>query len=135
VVEASLTGGQVKLHRVVSAVDCGRVVNPDIVRAQVESAVVYGLSAALYQQITFEGGQVQETNFNRFKMLRLHECPPIEVHIVPSDAEPTGIGEPGLPPIAPALCGAIFAASGKRIRRLPIMAALAEPAPTPAEAS
>ncbi len=120
VVEASVEGNRVKVHRVVAAIDCGRVVNPGLVAAQVESAVIYGLSACLKQQITVKRGRVQETNFNTYKSLRLYEAPQIETHIVPSEESPTGVGEPGLPPVAPALCNAIFAATGKRIRKLPI---------------
>jgi CO/xanthine dehydrogenase Mo-binding subunit len=86
--------------------------------------VIFGLSAALKQQITFKRGRVQETNFQRYRSLRMFECPVIETHIVPSTHEPTGVGEPGLPPVAAALCNAIFAATGKRIRSLPIEAAL-----------
>jgi isoquinoline 1-oxidoreductase subunit beta len=125
VVEASVYDGAVRVHRVVAAIDCGRVVNPDLVRAQVESAVIFGLSAALDQQITFAAGRVEQTNFHQFRLLRMHQCPVIEVHLVDGGDEPTGVGEPGLPPVAPALCGAIFAATGKRIRRLPISAELA----------
>jgi isoquinoline 1-oxidoreductase beta subunit len=126
VIEASVDGGVVRVHRVVVAIDCGRVVNPGIVRQQMESAVIFGLSAALWQQVTFVKGRVQETNFRDYKMLRMHQCPAIEVHLVEDGADPTGVGEPGVPPVAPALCGAIFAATGQRIRRLPIEAALAE---------
>jgi CO/xanthine dehydrogenase Mo-binding subunit len=125
VVEASVAGNRVVVHRVVAAVDCGLVVNPGLVAAQIESAVIYGLSAALKQQVTFQRGRVQETNFHTYRSLRMFECPTIETHIVPSTADPTGVGEPGLPPIAPALCNAIFAATGQRIRSLPIEAALA----------
>jgi CO/xanthine dehydrogenase Mo-binding subunit len=123
VIEASVEGNRVRVHRVVVAVDCGRVVNPGLVAAQVESAVIFGLSAALKQQITFKRGRVQETNFDRYRSLRMFECPAIETHIVPSAEAPSGVGEPGVPPVAPALCNAIFAATGKRIRTLPIEAA------------
>jgi len=124
VVEAGLEGNHVKLHRVVVAFDCGRVVNPGLVAAQAESAVIYGLSAALKQQITIRKGRVQETNFHLYDSLRMYECPPIETHLVTSELPPTGVGEPGLPPVAPALCNALHAATGKRIRSLPIEAAL-----------
>ncbi|HEU4733500.1 MAG TPA: molybdopterin cofactor-binding domain-containing protein, partial [Kofleriaceae bacterium] len=127
VVEASVEGSRVRVHRVVAAIHCGLAVNPGLVAAQVESAVIFGLSAALKQQITFRRGRVQETNFGRYRSLRMFECPVIETHIVPSTDDPTGVGEPGLPPIAPALCNAIFAATGKRIRSLPIEAALGGP--------
>jgi CO/xanthine dehydrogenase Mo-binding subunit len=117
---------RVKVHRVVAAIDCGMAINPAIVRSQVESGVIYGLSAALKQQITFDRGKVVETNFHAFPLLRMHEVPEIDVQIVDSDDPPQGVGEPGVPPVAPALCNAIFAATGKRIRRLPIERALAE---------
>jgi isoquinoline 1-oxidoreductase subunit beta len=124
VVEASVRGNRVIVHRVVAAIHCGLAVNPGLVAAQVESAVIYGLSAALKQQVTFQRGRVQETNFHTYRALRMFECPVIETHIVPSTDDPTGAGEPGLPPVAPALCNAIFAATGQRIRSLPIEAAL-----------
>ena len=120
VIEASVDGNRVNVHRVIAAVDCGRIVNPQLVEQQVESAVVFGLSAALKQQVTIRRGRVQETNFHTYRSLRIFECPRIETYIVPSTEEPTGVGEPGVPPVAPALCNAIFAATGKRIRRLPI---------------
>ncbi|MDB4953786.1 MAG: aldehyde oxidase and xanthine dehydrogenase molybdopterin binding protein [Myxococcales bacterium] len=126
VIEASASGARAKVHRAVVAFDCGRVVNPQLVAAQAESAVIFGLSAALKQQVTFDRGRVRESNFNTYKSLRMFECPVIETHIVPSTASPTGIGEPGVPPVAPALCGAIFAATGIRIRKLPVELALAE---------
>ena len=115
--------GAVKVHRVVCAVDCGRVVNPRIVERQMESAIVYGLSAALYGRITIEQGRVQQSNFNDYPVLRMHEMPMVEVHILPSSENPGGVGEPGLPPLAPALVNAIFAATGKRLRSLPVDAA------------
>jgi isoquinoline 1-oxidoreductase beta subunit len=108
------------VHRVVCAVDCGPVVNPDIVEAQMQSAIVYGLTAALWGEITIDQGRVQQSNFNDYRMLRLAEMPHVEVHIVPSSDSQGGVGEPGTPPIAPAVCNAIFALTGKRIRKLPI---------------
>ncbi|TMH14410.1 MAG: xanthine dehydrogenase family protein molybdopterin-binding subunit, partial [Betaproteobacteria bacterium] len=113
--------GTPKVHRVVAAVDCGMTVNPDIVRRQIESAVVYGLTAALYGKITFKDGRVEQSNFHDYRMLRMGEMPKVEVHIVPSTEAPGGIGEPGTPPIAPAVANAIFAATGKRIRKLPLL--------------
>jgi isoquinoline 1-oxidoreductase beta subunit len=110
----------VHVDRVVCAVDCGRVINPDIVRAQMESGVVYGLSAALKGAITIREGAVEQANFNDYDVLRIDEMPVVEVHIVPSTEAPTGVGEPGVPPIAAAVANAIFAATGKRLRRLPI---------------
>ena len=114
------TDGAVKVHRVVCAVDCGPVVNPSIVEAQMESAIVYGLTAALYGEIAIEGGRVKQSNFHDYQMLRLAEMPKVEVYIVPSTDAEGGVGEPGTPPIAPAVANAIFAATGKRIRKLPI---------------
>jgi isoquinoline 1-oxidoreductase beta subunit len=118
--EVVVENGKVKVKRIVSAVDVGIPVNPDGIRAQVESAIVYGLTAALKSQITIQDGRAVQTNFNKFTTLSMKETPLIEVYIVPSTAAPTGIGEPGLPPTAPALANAIFAATGKRIRRLPL---------------
>jgi isoquinoline 1-oxidoreductase beta subunit len=120
VAEVSVKDGAVKLHRLVYAVDCGRPINPDGVRAQVESAAIYGLSAALHDAITIKAGRVEQSNFNDYQMPRMSETPKTEVHVVMSKEEPTGIGEPGLPVVTPAMCNAIFAATGKRIRRLPI---------------
>jgi isoquinoline 1-oxidoreductase beta subunit len=120
VVEASVNAGAVKVRRIVYAVDCGRPINPEGVRAQVESAAIYGLSATLHDAITIKGGRVEQSNFNDYAMPRMSETPKTEVHVVMSKEEPTGIGEPGLPVIAPALCNAIYAGTKKRIRRLPI---------------
>ncbi len=120
VAEVSVERGQLRVHRVVCAVDCGMVVNPDTVAAQMESGIVYGLTAALKGKITIKNGRVEQSNFHDYPMLRIDEMPEVEVHIVPSQAPPGGIGEPGVPPIAPALCNAIFAATGKRVRNLPI---------------
>jgi isoquinoline 1-oxidoreductase beta subunit len=121
VIEASVDkNGAVRVHRVVCAVDCGRVVNPDTVKAQMEGGVIFGLTAALKTEITLEKGRVQQRNFNDYPMLRMPESPLIEVHIVPSQERPTGVGEPSVPPVAPALVNAIFAATGKRVRKLPI---------------
>ena len=126
VIDASVDGDRVTVHRVVSAIECGQTINPAIVRSQIESGVIYGLSAALRQEITFDHGVVQQTSFHAFPLLRMHECPALEVHIVPSVEPPQGVGEPGVPPVAPALCNAVFAATGRRIRRLPVERALRE---------
>ena len=114
------SNGQPRVHRVVCAVDCGPVVNPSIVAAQMESAIVYGLTAALWGEITIENGRTKQSNFHDYRMLRLAEMPVVEVHIVPSSDAQGGVGEPGTPPIAPAVCNALFALTGKRIRKLPI---------------
>ena len=143
VVEVTLRQEQLVITRVVSAIDCGRPLNPDIIRAQIEGAVVFGLSAALKQQITIEQGRIQQSNFHDYPLLRMHESPSIEVHIIPSELDPVGVGETGLPPIAPALANAIFKATGHRLRRMPLEDALREalaqptqpPAPSPAEPS
>jgi len=112
--------GTVRVHRVVCAVDCGPVVNPDTLEAQMQGGVVFGLSAALYGEITIDNGRVKQGNFNDYPVLRIPEMPVVEVHIVPSTDALGGIGEPSVPPTAPAVCNAIFAARGKRIRSLPI---------------
>ncbi|HEY2546057.1 MAG TPA: xanthine dehydrogenase family protein molybdopterin-binding subunit [Candidatus Acidoferrum sp.] len=122
VVEASVEKGAVRVHRVVCALDCGLVINPDTVRAQMEGGIIFGLTAALKTEITLKGGRVEQSNFHDYQMLRIFESPKIEVHIVPSGESPTGVGEPGVPPVAPALANAIFAVTGKRVRRLPIRA-------------
>jgi CO/xanthine dehydrogenase Mo-binding subunit len=102
------------------AADCGRVVNPNLVEAQLEGAAVFGLSAALKHRISFENGRVQQRNFHDYELLRMHEAPKVEVHIRHNEAPPTGIGEPGVPVIAPAVANAVFAATGKRLRDLPL---------------
>lgn len=120
VVEVRMVDGAAKVERVVCAVNCGIAVNPDQVVAQVESAVVFGLTAALKGRISIREGAVVESNFHDYALLRMNEVPRIEVHILPSTDKPTGIGEPGTPPIAPALANALFAATGKRQRALPL---------------
>jgi CO/xanthine dehydrogenase Mo-binding subunit len=120
VAEVSLERGRPRVHRYTCAIDCGRVVNPDTVVAQIEGAVGFGLTAALHSEITLRDGRVEQANFHDYPMLRMHEMPEVAVELVESDAPPTGVGEPGVPPIAPALGNALFALTGKRIRRLPI---------------
>jgi isoquinoline 1-oxidoreductase beta subunit len=119
IAEVSLENGKIRVSRVVAAVDCGMVVNPDGVRQQVEGGIVYGLSAALHGAITLENGRVLQSNFHDYTPLRFSEMPQVEVHIVASGEPPTGIGEPGTPPIAPAVANAVFALTGQRLRRMP----------------
>jgi isoquinoline 1-oxidoreductase beta subunit len=114
------SAGRVRVHRVVCAVDCGRVIHPRMVEAQMEGGIVFGLTAALKGEITVEGGRIQQTNFGDCPILRLDEMPAVEVVFVPSDRDPQGVGEMAVPPIAPALANAIFAATGRRVRRIPI---------------
>jgi CO/xanthine dehydrogenase Mo-binding subunit len=120
VVEISMEGGAPKVQRVVGAIDCGRVINPGILEQQVQSGVIFALSAALHGRITLEKGSIVQGNFDDYELVRMPEAPVIEAHFVNSEEEPTGAGEPPVPPLAPALCNAIFAATGKRIRSLPL---------------
>jgi isoquinoline 1-oxidoreductase subunit beta len=122
VAEVSIQDGGLKIHRITCVIDCGQTVNPRIVESQLESAIVYGLSAALWGDVTLRRGRVQQTNFNDYRVLRLNELPELDIHIIPSSGAPAGIGETGVPPVAPAVCNAIFAATGKRLRSLPISA-------------
>jgi isoquinoline 1-oxidoreductase beta subunit len=120
VAEIRLVDDGIKVERVVCAVDCGIAVNPDVVRAQMEGGIGYGLGAILKGEITLDHGRVEQTNFDGYDVLRIGEMPAVEVHIVPSTEPPTGVGEPGVPPIGPAVANAVFAATGKRIRVLPL---------------
>jgi len=120
VAEVSLESGKPRVHRVVCALDCGIVVNPDTVRAQMEGAIVYGLSAALYGEISIKNGAVEQGNFPSYEVVRMAQMPVVETHIVASTAAPGGVGEPGTPPIAPALANALFALTQQRLRRLPL---------------
>jgi isoquinoline 1-oxidoreductase beta subunit len=121
VVEITMEKDQPRVHRVVAVVDCGQVVNPSILEQQIQGGIVYGLGNALRAKITIEKGRVVQGNFDDYAPLRMEETPAIEVHAVPSAEVPTGIGEPSVPPVAPALCNAIYAATKKRIRALPIL--------------
>jgi isoquinoline 1-oxidoreductase beta subunit len=112
--------GTVRVRRVVCAVDCGTVVNPDTVRAQIQSAIIFGITAALYGQITLKDGRVEQTNFDTYQMLRMNETPAIEVYIIQSSEPPGGMGEAGTSAVVPAVTNAIYAATGKRLRKLPI---------------
>ena len=120
VVEASVSGKQLSINKVISAVDCGIAINPDLVKAQIESGTVFGLSSALMGAITLDKGTVQQSNFNDYPILRINQAPTIETHIISSTADPGGVGELGVPCVAPALANAIFSATGKRIRSLPM---------------
>jgi isoquinoline 1-oxidoreductase beta subunit len=111
--------GGFRVERVVCAVDCGVPVNPDQIRAQMEGGIGFGLGAILHSQITLTDGKVDQANFDSYQVLRFQEMPRVEVHIVPSAAPPNGVGEPGVPPIGPALANALFAATGRRVRVLP----------------
>ena len=117
-------GSQVRLRRITAALDCGQAVNPNSVRAQVEGGLVFGMTSALYSEITFDQGRVEQSNFNTYRMLRMDETPPIDVHLVESTETPGGLGETGCAAAFPALANAVFAATGKRVRRLPIAAGL-----------
>ena len=128
VIEAAVIDGEIKIRKVYCVVDCGVALNPDIVKAQMESGILQGLSAALFQKIDFEAGRVVQGNFDDFPFLRLHQSPSIEVEVLSSSESPTGVGEPGLPPAAPALANAIFAATGIRLRTMPFEKALARSA-------
>lgn len=112
--------GAIRVERVVCAVDCGRIVNPDTIKAQMESGITFGLSAALYGEITLKSGRVQQGNFHDYPLVRLEDMPEVEVHIIDSSEAPGGVGEPGVPPIAPAVANALFAATGARMRSLPM---------------
>lgn len=120
IAEVSVEQGRIRVHKVTCAVDCGQVVNPDIVVAQMESGIIFGLTAALYGEITLKEGAVEQSNFHDYPMLRMNESPDIEVIVVESQESPTGVGEPGLPPIAPAVANALYRATGQRLRSLPL---------------
>jgi len=121
VVEVTIQeSGRVKVERVVCAVDCGVAINPDVITAQMEGGIGFGLGAALWGNVTLEKGRVEQSNFNDYRVLRMNEMPKVEVHIVPSAEAPTGVGEPGVAPIGPALANAIFSATGKRVEVLPL---------------
>ncbi len=122
IAEISLAAGKLVLHKITCVVDCGQMVNPRIVESQIEGGIVYGLSAALWGDITLTAGRVHQTNFHDYRVLRSNEMPELDVHLIPSTEAPGGIGEAAVPLVAPAVCNALFAATGKRLRRLPIAA-------------
>jgi len=129
VAEVSLRpDGMPKVERVVCAVDCGVAVNPDVIRAQMEGGIGFGLGAALWSEITLDKGRVVQSNFHDYRTLRIGEMPRVEVHIVPSAEAPTGVGEPGVPPLAPAVANAFAQLTGQRVRRLPFVRGVAKPA-------
>ena len=123
IAEVSVENGKIRVHKVTCVLDCGQAVNPDIVRSQIEGGVIYGLTAALYGGLNLEAGAIKESNFHDYPMLRMDESPDIEVVIIDSGTEPTGVGEPGLPPIAPAVANAVYKATGQRLRSLPLQLA------------
>jgi isoquinoline 1-oxidoreductase beta subunit len=120
VAEVSVEKNAIRVHRVVCAIDCGVAVNPEAVRAQMESGIAFGLGAALYSELTVKDGRVEQSNFHDYRVLRLDEMPVVEVHIVPSTDKMGGVGEPGTPPIAPAVANAVAALTGQRLRELPL---------------
>lgn len=120
VAEVSVRGDALKIERLVAAVDCGLLINPGAAHRQVEGAIIEGISAALFGEITVKDGVVQQSNFHDYAICRMRDVPPIDIEFVESNEEPRGLGEPPLPPVAPAICNAIFAACGKRIRELPL---------------
>jgi isoquinoline 1-oxidoreductase beta subunit len=120
VAEVEVRDGNVRVRRVVCAFDCGIVVNPEIVRQQLEGAIVVGLSAALKERVTVKDGRVVQSNFHDYPLLTMAEAPVVDVVLVPSGDAPGGVGEPATPPVAPAVANAIFAVTGQRVRRLPV---------------
>jgi isoquinoline 1-oxidoreductase/isoquinoline 1-oxidoreductase beta subunit len=123
IAEVSVENGKIRVHKVTCVLDCGQAVNPDIVRSQIEGGVIYGLTATLYGGLNLESGAIKESNFHDYPMLRMNESPEIEVVIIDSGTKPTGVGEPGLPPIAPAVANAVYKATGQRLRSLPLQLA------------
>jgi isoquinoline 1-oxidoreductase beta subunit len=120
IADVSLDSGVAKVHRVITALDCGLVINPDLVKAQMEGGIAWGLSALLGSEITIQNGQVQQSNFHDYPILRFDQMPEVETYIIPSDLQPMGVGEMGVPPIAPAVSNALYGITGKRIRTLPL---------------
>ena len=120
VAEVSVEDAHIRVHRVVCVIDCGHVINPDIVIAQMESGVIFGLTATLHGEVVIDNGRVQQSNFPDYRMVTMKDAPAIETHVIESGAEPGGVGEPGTPPIAPAVANAVAAATGVRLRALPL---------------
>ena len=127
VVEAGVEGGAIRVHRVTCAADCGRMVNPDIVRMQMEGGILFGLTAALYGEVNWDGnGRLQQSNFHDYTLMRHDETPELKILLVESEEDPQGVGEPGTPPAIPALGNALFALTGERQRRTPFRAGKAD---------
>jgi isoquinoline 1-oxidoreductase beta subunit len=120
VAEVSIENGAIRVHRVVCAIDCGLAVNPNIIAQQMESGVVFGLSAALGGEITVKEGRIEQTNFHDYPVLRIDQAPQVDTIVMPSAAPPEGVGEPGVPPVAPAVANAVFKLTGQRLRSLPL---------------
>jgi len=120
VAEVSVVGAEIRVHRVVCAIDCGLAVNPNIIAQQAESGVIFGLSAALFGAATIKDGKIEQSNFHDYPVVRLNQAPEVETIILPSSAHPEGMGEPATPPIAPAVANAVFKLTGKRLRSLPL---------------
>jgi isoquinoline 1-oxidoreductase beta subunit len=120
VAEIGIEDGKVKVHRIYCAADCGMQVNPDTVLAQIESSVIFGLSALMWGEINIQGGRVQQTNFDNYRVARINEVPRIDVYVIDSEEAPGGIGEPATALVAPAVCNAIYTATGRRLRSLPL---------------
>ena len=120
VAEVSVTAGTIRVHKILCVVDCGGTVNPDIVHSQMEGSIMFGLTAALHGELSLRNGAIAQANFDDYPILRMHEAPDVEVIIVESDEHPSGVGEPGVPPVAPAVANAVFVATGQRLRALPL---------------
>ena len=120
VAEVSVDDDEVRVHKVVCAIDCGVAINPDNIRSQIEGGIGFGLGAILAEEVTLTGGEVDQANYDTYTTLRIDAMPEVEVHIVPSRERPTGVGEPGVPPVGPAVANALYALTGRRIRVLPI---------------
>jgi isoquinoline 1-oxidoreductase beta subunit len=116
----SVSGKDIRVHRVWCAVDCGMAVNPNIIAQQVEGSVIFGLSAALWGEVTISNGAVEQDNFGAYRLARISEAPQVETYIIASSEAPSGIGEPATPPIAPAIANAVFVLTGQRLRSLPL---------------
>jgi CO/xanthine dehydrogenase Mo-binding subunit len=121
VVEISIDGAAIKVHKITCVVDCGQMINPKIVESQIESGIIFGLSAALWGEVTIRAGKVQQTNFNNYRVLRGNELPALDIELLDSEEPPGGIGEAAVALVAPAICNAYFSAAGRRLRRLPIV--------------